>query len=65
MKSFKKLSLNKETLLRLQAQQMQTAIGGMGGEISCKTNYGTFGLEEATIYRPEPVNDSCCKRSCY
>ncbi|MEZ5042049.1 MAG: class I lanthipeptide [Saprospiraceae bacterium] len=65
--SQKKISLDKEKLVRLQDQQLNAAVGG-ADETNITTNVdATVGLKAtatAAAEGDEAIGTSCCKRSC-
>lgn len=58
----KKLSLNKETLLRLQERQLQASLGGQEAMLSDGHTAMCETVDSCTCNPDEPV--TCCKKSC-
>ena len=66
----KKLTLKKETLMKLQEKQMKALVGGMGMSNSqydepafnscCKRSCNAVAMD----VNLKMLDDSCCKRSC-
>ncbi|MEZ5042048.1 MAG: class I lanthipeptide [Saprospiraceae bacterium] len=64
MANQKKLSLDKERLVRLQNQQLSGIIGGADGEVNITTNTDAT-VERLTNAEAASVpGGSCCKKSC-
>lgn len=63
--SQKKISLDKEKLVRLQDQQLNASVGG-ADETNITTNVdATVGLKAAAVAEgDEAIGTSCCKKSC-